>query len=198
MVQVNQHLTNCGQAFGELHPHHVFKLVAGTSTGGLIALMLGKMGLTVKECITQYEKLSRVVFGKKHFRGRITRGLAPAKYSGKRLRNCIRRLLCERQLDENLLMGHEADRVAWYVRAMRGVFAPTILSMATSQAEAQSADISTTPVPWFAESIAHPPNILSSKRRPYLYVACLARTTLFAKFATQHGRLRRHQPSFLS
>ena len=115
MVQINQILTGRGAALGELHPHHVFQLVAGTSTGGLIALMLGKMGLTVDECITQYQELSKVIFGKKHLRGRITNGLAPAKYSGKCLRNCIRKLLSDRQLDENLLMRHEADEVAWYV-----------------------------------------------------------------------------------
>lgn len=62
----------------ELHPYDVFQLVAGTSTGGLIALMLGKMGMTVSQCITQYKELSKIIFGKKHVRARITRGLAPA------------------------------------------------------------------------------------------------------------------------
>jgi len=114
MVQVNQNLARLGAASSELHPHHVFQLVAGTSTGGLIALMLGKMGMTVDECITKYEELSKVVFGKKHFRGRITHGLAPAKYSGKRLQKCIQDLLRDRQLDENLSMRSEADKIAWY------------------------------------------------------------------------------------
>ena len=62
----------------ELHPHDVFQLVAGTSTGGLIALMLGKMGMTVSQCIKQYKELSKIIFGKKHVRARFTRGLAPA------------------------------------------------------------------------------------------------------------------------
>ena len=143
MVQINQTLATLGTSFGELHPHHVFQLVAGTSTGGLIALMLGKMGMTVDECITQYEELSKVIFGKKHLRGRITRGLAPAKYSGKRLRNCIQRLLRDCQLDENLSMRHETDRVAWYVPAMLRVFPSGILNMANSQDEAHLANIST-------------------------------------------------------
>lgn len=115
MVQISQSLTNQGEAVSELHPHHVFKLVAGTSTGGLIALMLGKLEMTVDECITQYEELSKVIFGKKHLRGRITHGLAPARYSGKRLRNCIRTLLSDHGLNEDLPMRHEADKVAWYV-----------------------------------------------------------------------------------
>lgn len=140
MVQIHQSLRNRGESVGELHPHHVFKLVSGTSTGGLIALMLGKMGMTVEECITQYEVLSRVVFGKKHLRGRITLGLAPAKYSGKRLRNCIRTLLRDRQLSEDLSMRHEADKVAWYVRAN---FPRNISTMATSQDESLLANMST-------------------------------------------------------
>lgn len=113
MVQINQSLNNLGVAHGERHPHHVFQLVAGTSTGGLIALMLGKMGMTVKECIGKYEELSKVVFGRKHFRGRITRGLACARYSGKGLHNCVRKLLRERQLDENLSMSDEVEKVVW-------------------------------------------------------------------------------------
>ncbi|MCJ1424732.1 hypothetical protein MMC29_002620 [Sticta canariensis] len=112
MVQINQVLASREGAFGELHPQHVFKLVAGTSTGGLIALMFGKMEMTVGECIKQYEKLSKNIFGKKQFWGRITLGLAPAKYSGNRLRKCVRKLLSEHHLDEGLSMVNEADRVA--------------------------------------------------------------------------------------
>ena len=143
MVQINQTLTRLRPAFGELRPHDVFQLVAGTSTGGLIALMIGKMGMTVDECITQYEELSRVVFGKKHFRGWITHGLAPARYSGKCLRNCVQKLLRDRQLDENLSMRQEADDVAWYVLAMLRIFPRNIFTIATCQYKAQFANIST-------------------------------------------------------
>ena len=113
MLQINLRLTELHLNEGQLQPHHVFKLVAGTSTGGLIALMLGKMGMTVDECIEQYESLSKTVFGKKHIRGRITRGLAPAKYSGKGFQKCIQGLLRHRKLDENLSMKHDNDMVAW-------------------------------------------------------------------------------------
>lgn len=132
MVQINQVLASREDAFGELHPHHVFKLVAGTSTGGLIALMFGKMKMTVDECIKQYEKLSQKIFGKKQFWGRITLGLAPARYSGNRLEKCVRKLLRDRHLDEDLAMEDEADRVAWYVPAMLRSFPRNISSMAAS------------------------------------------------------------------
>ena len=116
MVQINRSLASLCPLTSELRPHHVFQLVAGTSTGGLIALMLGKMGMTVDECITQYEELSKKIFGKTHFWGRITHGLAPARYSGKGLRDCVRKLLSNYQFDEDLSMRHEADVMAWYVR----------------------------------------------------------------------------------
>ena len=76
MFQINKALGEGDNR--ELQPYDVFQLVAGTSTGGLIALMLGKMGMTVSQCITQYKELSKVIFGKKHKRARLTRGLAPA------------------------------------------------------------------------------------------------------------------------
>ncbi|KAL8719856.1 MAG: hypothetical protein Q9181_008002, partial [Wetmoreana brouardii] len=112
MARINRNVGDRLGTSSDLHPHQIFKLVAGTSTGGLIALMIGKMGMTIAECIEKYEKLSKVIFGKKHMRARVTRGLAPARYSGKTLQKCIQGLLRERKLDEDLSMSHEADRVA--------------------------------------------------------------------------------------
>ena len=77
---------------GDLSPHDVFNFVGGTSTGGLIALMLGKLGMPVGG-------LHHSVSGsfnqnlQKHIRGRITHGLSPSRYSGKRLRECVEQLL---------------------------------------------------------------------------------------------------------
>ncbi|KAL9578610.1 MAG: hypothetical protein Q9212_005606 [Teloschistes hypoglaucus] len=114
MASINSHVALLLKKSSDLHPYHIFQLAAGTSTGGLIALMLGKMGMTVDECISQYEDLSKKIFGKKHLRGRMTHGLAPARYSGKRLQKCIRELLRLRQLDENMSMkqSHADDKMA--------------------------------------------------------------------------------------
>ncbi|KAH0544762.1 hypothetical protein FGG08_001129 [Glutinoglossum americanum] len=65
-----------------LNPHDIFDLVVGTSTGGLIALMIGKLGMTVDECIEQYKRLSGVIFvDGRHLRGRMTLGLLKERYS---------------------------------------------------------------------------------------------------------------------
>jgi len=99
----------------DLEPHHVFKLVAGTSTGGLIAVMLGKLGMGIQDCITQYLELSETIFKHKSLRGRFTRGLAKEIYSGDRLHRCIGDLLEKKELHRDLPMacGETPDRIKW-------------------------------------------------------------------------------------
>ncbi|KAH8924970.1 hypothetical protein BT69DRAFT_1217100, partial [Atractiella rhizophila] len=43
-------------------PCDVFDLICGTSTGGWIALMLGRLGMIVRECISEYEQIVQQVF----------------------------------------------------------------------------------------------------------------------------------------
>ena len=57
----------------EPRPCDVFDLIVGTSTGGLIAIMLGRLHMTVDECIQQYEILGSLVFGKRQWGGQTGR-----------------------------------------------------------------------------------------------------------------------------
>ena len=62
----------------ELTPCDVFDLIVGTSTGGLIAIMLGRLHMTVDQCIEQYEVLGKKVFGKTQWAdqtGRLFKGM---------------------------------------------------------------------------------------------------------------------------
>ncbi len=118
MSQINVSLRNLRDGedpHSDVEPHEIFDLVAGTSTGGLIAVMLGKLGMTLDQCIAAYRDLSRTIFGKKHSRGRLTFGLAPSRYSGSRLRKAVCRLLGERGFDDDLPMTHVPgrDKIAW-------------------------------------------------------------------------------------
>ncbi|KAH8916195.1 FabD/lysophospholipase-like protein [Atractiella rhizophila] len=49
----------------EVRPCDVFDLICGTSTGGWIALMLGRLGMTVRESISAYEQIVQSVFPEK-------------------------------------------------------------------------------------------------------------------------------------
>jgi patatin-like phospholipase/acyl hydrolase len=102
----------------DVEPHEIFDLVAGTSTGGLIAIMLGKLGMGVEDCIKAYDKLSKTIFRAKHRRARLTFGLAPAKYSGSKLERCVRELLKDKGFDEELPIAYAdgVDMIAWYAK----------------------------------------------------------------------------------
>ena len=50
-------------------PCDYFDMIGGTSTGGLIAIMLGRLRMTVDECIDEYLKLSPRIFT--HVRHRV-------------------------------------------------------------------------------------------------------------------------------
>ena len=52
-------------------PCDYFDMIGGTSTGGLIAIMLGRLRMTVDECIDAYTTLSDRVFEKKSQRVNI-------------------------------------------------------------------------------------------------------------------------------
>jgi patatin-like phospholipase/acyl hydrolase len=47
----------------DLKPCDFFDLIAGTSTGGIIALMLGRLRMSIENCITAYSALGADVFG---------------------------------------------------------------------------------------------------------------------------------------
>ncbi|KAL2415078.1 hypothetical protein ABEF94_008442 [Exophiala dermatitidis] len=49
----------------QLKPCEYFDLIGGTSTGGIIAIMLGRLRMSVDECIHEYERLSKAVFGQR-------------------------------------------------------------------------------------------------------------------------------------
>ena len=98
-----------------MEPRDIFDLVAGTSTGGLIAIMLGKLGMTLKEFIQTYHDPSKSIFEKKYIRGRITFRLARARYSGSRLGRQIQGLIQRKGFAEAVptVSNDDNNGVAW-------------------------------------------------------------------------------------
>ncbi|KAK5167647.1 uncharacterized protein LTR77_007346 [Saxophila tyrrhenica] len=89
-----------GETEADVRPCHIFDLIVGTSTSGLIAVMLGRLQMTVDECISAYEQVGRRVFGRPPALGavgKIVKGFASsAFYSVEALQAEIKTILGDR------------------------------------------------------------------------------------------------------
>ena len=78
-------------------PCEWFDLVVGTSTGGLMAIMLGRLKMSVEDAITAYRTLAEKVFGEDTRiwlkRGNLF-GTEP-KYSAEKLENAVEEIAGE-------------------------------------------------------------------------------------------------------
>ncbi|CAK7199271.1 hypothetical protein SEUCBS139899_001946 [Sporothrix eucalyptigena] len=84
-------------------PCEYFDMIGGTSTGGLIAVMLGRLRMTVGECIEAYTSLSDKVFEKKSYRVKIN-GKLQGRFDAVELGDTIKRILRARDLNEDELL----------------------------------------------------------------------------------------------
>ncbi|KAI9659137.1 MAG: hypothetical protein M1821_002097 [Bathelium mastoideum] len=83
-------------------PHHYFDYVAGTSTGGLSAIMLGRMQMDVEKALDQYETVGNDVFGKPrplHVQLKFADLLAP-KYGPKQMEQALQKVIQAGLADE--------------------------------------------------------------------------------------------------
>jgi len=92
-------------------PSDVFDVVAGTSTGGLIAIMLGKLHMSVVQCVEQYHTMAKELFSKISIRGWVSRGHWKERYSEQRFEACFRKVAEKYRGDAGLKMlseeGHD-------------------------------------------------------------------------------------------
>ena len=75
----------------ELLPCHYFDFMYGTSTGGLIATMLGRLRMTIPECLQLYRKVGEDLFGKQRSRVPLT-----TKYYHKPLERAVQEIVASR------------------------------------------------------------------------------------------------------
>jgi patatin-like phospholipase/acyl hydrolase len=86
-------------------PCDYFDMIGGTSTGGLIAIMLGRLEMSVDQCIEAYTTLSEEIFAKEskaRFRFSL-RGDLKSQFDAKRLEKAIMKILQDVGMDENTL-----------------------------------------------------------------------------------------------
>ena len=84
-------------------PCEIFDMIGGTSTGGLIAIMLGRLKMSVDECIAKYEKISPKAFSKVQHR-LSWRGQVQGRFDSAALELEIKSLLVSKELDEDTLL----------------------------------------------------------------------------------------------
>lgn len=102
------------QRGGRLEPWQEFDMIGGTSTGGLIAIMLGRMRMSVDECIENYKILSRRIFtpvhSKSNIAGRaITKLKAEGKFESEPLEQVVKEICRKKGLDESELLKESSD-----------------------------------------------------------------------------------------
>jgi patatin-like phospholipase/acyl hydrolase len=92
-------------------PCEYFDMIGGTSTGGLMAIMLGRLEMDIDECIDAYVKISNRVFQKK--RHRITvKGQIQGRFDTKELEAAIRDMVKQKDKagEDALLKGSKDQR----------------------------------------------------------------------------------------
>ncbi|KAH0566004.1 hypothetical protein GP486_000595 [Trichoglossum hirsutum] len=89
-------------------PCDYFDMIGGTSTGGLIALMLGRLRMGVDECISAYIDLSPKIFTKLHHRLKL-KGHVQGRFDHKAIEDGVKTLLVERGLDKDALLLEKFD-----------------------------------------------------------------------------------------
>ncbi|KAH8174073.1 patatin-like phospholipase domain-containing protein [Sarocladium implicatum] len=90
-------------------PCEVFDMIGGTSTGGLIAIMLGRLQMTVDECIDAYIELSKSTFGKPKKQSLIGKAMKKLKptFSADALEDAIKVVLRRAGAQEDALLAIE-------------------------------------------------------------------------------------------
>jgi predicted acylesterase/phospholipase RssA len=89
-------------------PCDYFDMIGGTSTGGLIAVMLGRLGMTVDKCIEAYMRLSCEVFEKR--RGAVSlKFKLQSRFDTEELERVIKSIIRRSNLPENALLKDDRD-----------------------------------------------------------------------------------------
>lgn len=81
---------------GSPKPCDYFDMICGTSTGGLIAIMLGRLEMTVDQCIEAYIRLMDVVFDPKYKKTlpfKVRNGKVQPRYKTEELEQAIKQVI---------------------------------------------------------------------------------------------------------
>ncbi|KAI9935105.1 hypothetical protein ASPWEDRAFT_31438 [Aspergillus wentii DTO 134E9] len=102
-------------------PYEIFDMIGGTSTGGLIAIMLGRLHMSVAECIKKYEQFMEKIFYQNRWTGgKKGRFLWDRHfYDAKDLENVVKELIREKLGRDDVLLDEEKPACKVFVTAVR-------------------------------------------------------------------------------
>ncbi|KAJ5706721.1 Acyl transferase/acyl hydrolase/lysophospholipase [Penicillium malachiteum] len=96
---------------GYIKPCDLFDLIGGTSTGGLIAIMLGRLEMDVDECIEAYRALMESVFSDKTRKIALDwSGNVKAQYDSQKLRAAIEHVIVSAGVSPDAVMNDGNSR----------------------------------------------------------------------------------------
>lgn len=101
-LMILQHLMTTIDPKSPPRPCDYFDMIGGTSTGGLIAIMLGRLQMTVAESIDAYTRLAHKAFERKNHRMTI-KGRIRGRFDTTELEQAVKQILSERGVDHDTL-----------------------------------------------------------------------------------------------
>ncbi|KAJ3574877.1 hypothetical protein NPX13_g4219 [Xylaria arbuscula] len=96
-------------------PCEYFDMIGGTSTGGLIAIMLGRLEMSVDECKKAYLAVMDKIFVKKHHRVTLPKLKVRGAFDTLALENAIKQVLKDRGMDEDSLLMYPEGKCKIFV-----------------------------------------------------------------------------------
>ncbi|KAG5650804.1 hypothetical protein H0H81_011001, partial [Sphagnurus paluster] len=88
----------------DLKPCQYFDMIAGTSTGGLIAIMLGRLQMSIPECIEAYTSLASSIFSANKAERGLNKAAIGSWYRADDFERAVKALIKKKTGDENALM----------------------------------------------------------------------------------------------
>jgi len=88
-------------------PCDYFDMIGGTSTGGILAVMLGRLRMSVDECMDAYVGMSDRIFAKKRHRLTLN-GHVHGRFDTQELERCVKKILVGRGLGQVALLKDDA------------------------------------------------------------------------------------------
>ncbi|KAG5635085.1 hypothetical protein H0H81_012496 [Sphagnurus paluster] len=99
----------------DLKPCEYFDMIAGTSTGGLIAIMLGRLQMSIPECIEAYTSLASSIFSANAVQRGLNFAATGSLYRANDFEKAVKDLVKVRTGNENALMWDPKNKCKIFV-----------------------------------------------------------------------------------